>query len=119
MSLLARILRLALRNTGRNRARTGLTLGAIGFGVMMTVLLGGFSRGLTRVMEDDTIKGRTGALQVHRKGYFDVKENQPLKLDIEEHAEVEKKILATEGVAAVTARIFFAAMLSNGRRRPR
>ncbi|MBS1151908.1 MAG: transporter, permease protein [Myxococcaceae bacterium] len=114
MSLLARILGLALRNTRRNRARTGLTLGAIGFGVMMTVLLGGFSRGLTRVMEDDTIKGRTGALQVHRKGYFDVKENQPLKLDIEEHAEVEKKILATQGVAAVTARIFFAALLSNG-----
>lgn len=114
MSLLTRIFRLAVRNTRRNRARTVLTLGAIGFGVMMTVLMGGFSRGLTRVMEDDTIKGRTGALQVHRAGYFDVKENQPLKIDLEEHGEVERKILATKGVSAATPRIFFAALLSNG-----
>lgn len=111
----SRFVALAARNVGRNRARSALTVGAIGFGVMMTVMLGGFSRGVTRVMEDDTIKGRTGALQVHRKGYFDVKENQPLKLSIAADGEVERLILATPGVEAVTPRIFFAGLLSNGR----
>lgn len=114
MSSPTRLLALAFRNVSRNRARSVMTLAAIAFGVMMAVVLGGFSKGVTTVMEDDTVKGRTGALQVHRTGYFDVKENQPLKLSMAERGEVEQKILATKGVDACTPRIFFAGLLSNG-----
>lgn len=105
---------LALRNIRRNRSRTVLTLGAIGFSVSMTVLLGGFMTGLGSVMIDDTVKGRTGAIQVHRTGYFDVKDKQPLDYDMEQGGALEARIRAVEGVEHVSARIVFGGLISNG-----
>lgn len=105
---------LALRNVGRNKARSALTVGAIFFSVMVTTLLSSLVGGMRHMMMDDLIKGRTGALQIHRKGYFDVRENQPLELDMEQGGELQRRIEAVPGVAAVAPRIAFAGMVNNG-----
>lgn len=106
--------KLAIRNVLRSRARSALTIGAIGFGVLMTLVLGSFVAGLGNVMIDDTVKTRTGAMQIHRKGYDDVRENQPLDLAMEQEPAWLVKVRAIPGVTAVTPRLVFGGILNTG-----
>jgi len=110
------IARLAVRNVFRNKSRSGLTCLALAFGVFMTMLLGGFVYGLTNIMIFEVVNGRTGALQVHRRGYDNVKDNFPLDYDMPYGGDLEAKILATAGVRAASGRIVFAGSATNGTR---
>ncbi len=110
------VAKLALRNVFRNKGRSALTCGAIGLGVLMTMLLGGFVFGLTGIIVDDVIQGRTGAIQVHLRGYDNVKDNLPLDFDMPYGGELQTKIAAVPGVTAVSGRILFADSLNNGTR---
>jgi putative ABC transport system permease protein len=112
--MLLRYLILAMRNVIRSRARALLTMSAIGFGVLMTLTLGAFVNGLGNVMMDDVILGKVGALQIHKKGYDDVRENQPLNLSMELGGDLERKIAAVRGVASVSPRLVFGGLLTNG-----
>jgi putative ABC transport system permease protein len=108
------LFKLSIRNVFRNRGRSGLTMGAIGFGVFFTMLIGSFIEGLGNVMIDDIVLGKTGALQVHRKGYDDVRENQPLDLDFDDKGKEVKLVQTAPGVRAVSGRIIFGGLLNNG-----
>jgi putative ABC transport system permease protein len=108
------LLTLALRNVARSKARSALTTGAITFGILMTLLLGALIHGMHRYLIDDTVKARVGALQVHRAGYFALRDRQPLKLDLEAGGALEAALLRVPGVAAVSPRLVFSGMLSNG-----
>ncbi len=105
---------LAFRNVLRNKGRAGFTVGAIAFGVMMTLMLGSFVIGLGNAMIDDVVNGKVGALQVHRKGYDDVRENQPLDLDFAQTGEVIEKVKRVPGVTAVSPRLVFSGLAANG-----
>ena len=112
--MMLRLLKLALRNVLRSRARSLLTMGAIGFGVLMTLVLGAFIAGLGNAIIDNVVKGKVGAIQVHRKGYDDVRENQPLDLDLPADAPWLAEIAALPGVTGVAPRLVFSGILSNG-----
>ena len=105
---------IAARNIARNKARTSLTFSAIFFGVVMTVLLSGFGDGLGTLMRNDVILSKVGALQVHRRGYADVRDSQPLDLDIEEGGSLAAKMRAVPGVRAVAPRLVFSGLVNNG-----
>lgn len=108
------LIRLAFRNVLRNKGRAGFTVGAIGFGVAMTLFLGSFVIGLGNAMVDDIVEGKVGALQVHRKGYDDVRENQPLDLDFAETGDVIEKVKRVPGVTSVSPRLVFSGLAANG-----
>ncbi|MCI0573250.1 MAG: ABC transporter permease [Myxococcaceae bacterium] len=108
------LLMLAVRNVARSKARSAITVGAITLGILMTLLLGAVIHGLHRWLIEDTVKGTVGAIQVHRTGYFERRDRQPLKLDLEEGGAVEAAMLRVPGVAAVTPRLAFSGMVSNG-----
>lgn len=108
------LLPLAARNVLRNRSRSAFTVGAIGFGMTMTLLLGGLAGGLMQVMIDDIVFGKVGALQVHKRGYDDVKESDPLKFDMPQGGELARKIRATPGVTGIAARVVFTGLVNNG-----
>ena len=108
------LLSLAFRNVLRNKSRSAFTISAIGFGVLMTLLLGSFVIGLGNAIADDVIKGKIGALQVHKKGYDDVRENQPLDLDMPNDPAFLAKIRAVPGVVAVSPRLVFSGLAANG-----
>src|SRR5437667_290931 len=107
-------LRLAARNVLRNRSRSALTLGALFFGVLLTVLLAGFGNGLGVLMVNDIVNAKVGALTVHRKGYADQRDNQPLKLNLPQGGPFEARLRAVPGVAAVAPRLAFGGLISNG-----
>ena len=108
------LLSVAWRNISRSRARSTLTIAAILFSVSMTLVFGAFMNGLQNALLDDTIDGQTGAIQVHRRGYFRLKDSQPLKLDLEQSGALESRLLAVPGVKAVMPRIAFSGLVSNG-----
>jgi putative ABC transport system permease protein len=108
------LLMLAMRNVARSKARSALTTGAITFGILMTLLLGAFIHGTHRYLIDETMKSTVGALQVHHKGYFEQRDRQPLKLDLEEAGALEATLRQVPGVAAVTPRLVFSGLVSNG-----
>jgi ABC-type lipoprotein release transport system permease subunit len=65
-------------------------------------------------MVEELVKKKLGAPQVHRKGAFDPRNSQPLKLDFAAGGQLEQRLLATPGVTGAAPRISFAAMVGNG-----
>lgn len=114
MGSLVTFVRLAARNVRRNRSRSALTFGAIFFGVALTVMLAAFGNGLGTLMVNDLVFAKIGSIQIHRKGYADQKDNQPLKLDMADGGALEARIHAVPGVASVAPRLVFGGMVSNG-----
>jgi putative ABC transport system permease protein len=110
------LLRLAFRNVFRAKARSTITIGALFFGVMMSLALSGFAMGVAESLVAETIESRVGALQVHRRGYFEVRDRQPLALHLEQDSAFEARLRATPHVTGVTPRIAFNGLLTNGSR---
>lgn len=112
------LLKLAVRNLRRNRRRTAITLAAMVIGTVAMTCLRGFINGQQRVIIDNQITGRMGAVQVHRKGYVANVLTSPLSLDMADTKELREKLAAIPGVVAVAPRIEFGAMLSTPDKRP-
>jgi putative ABC transport system permease protein len=110
------LLRLAMRNVFRARARSAITIGSLFFGVMMSLLLSGFAMGVGESLVAEAIQSRVGAIQVHRTGYFEKRDLQPLAFNLERNPEFEAKLRATPNVLAITPRISFSGLLTNGSR---
>lgn len=108
------LLTLAVRNVARSKARSAITTGAITFGILMTLLLGALIHGMHRYLIEDTVKGRMGALQIHRRGYLEERDRHPLALDLEAGDAFEQTVMRVPGVASISPRIIFSGLVSNG-----
>lgn len=115
---MATLLKIAYRNLTRNRRRTAITLAALVFGVGVMVFLRGFITGNQRMMQDNFIAGRFGAVQVHKKGYFANVLSTPISLSFKDTPELRAKIASVQNVTAVSPRIEFGAMLSMPDKKP-
>ncbi len=94
------VLKMSLRNLGRNRRRTALSAIAIAIGTALLLFMSATIRGEMRGALDLNINLRTGHLQVHTKDYKD--ENMSLKHAdmIEAPLDISRQI---EGIAQVKA----------------
>lgn len=110
------LLRLAIRNVFRAKARSAITIGALFFGVMMSLTLSGFSMGVTESLVAETLESRVGGLQIHKRGYFAIRDRQPLALYLEQDPAMEAKVRATPHVTGLTPRLAFNGLLTNGSR---
>lgn len=110
------LLHLAMRNVFRARARSAITIGALFFGVTMSLLLSAFVMGVGESLVSETIESRVGAIQVHRKGYFEKRDRQPLALFLSQDADFEAKLRSIAHVVSITPRISFSGLLANGSR---
>mgnify|MGYP001620193239 FL=1 len=111
---MSRLIRMAARNVGRNKRRSAVTGVAIAFGVVAVLMLRGFTHGAAVLMTNDVVKGKTGALQVHRRGYVDSIEASPSRLNIPYDEAFLKRIKSIPGVTGATGRIQFQGLISNG-----
>ena len=109
------MLKLALRNLFRQRARTALTLAAIVFGVASLVLSGGFVEDILWQLREATIRSQLGHLQVFRKGQSAAGAQRPLEFLIEQPEALERELNALPGLALHARRLAFSGLLSNGR----
>jgi putative ABC transport system permease protein len=105
---------LAARNVARNRRRSLVTLAAVLLGVTAVLVLRGFIDGFVRLMVDDIVQGKTGALQVHTAGYMESSDALLLEPSIPYDEALLARIRAVPGVTGVTGRIQFSGLVSNG-----
>ena len=76
----------------------------------------GFVMGAAESLVAETIEARVGAIQVHRTGTFEKRDRQPLALHLTRDPALEAQLRATPHVKAMTPRISFSGLLTNGSR---
>jgi len=106
--------RLAVRNVARNRRRSLITLAAVLLGVTAVLVSRGLTDGFMRLMVDDVVKGRTGALQVHAVGYMSSVDALPLEPSLAYDEALLRRVRAVPGVTGVSGRLVFSGLVSNG-----
>jgi putative ABC transport system permease protein len=106
--------RLAVRNVARNRRRSVITLAAVLLGVTAVLVVRGITDGFLRLMVDDVVRGRTGALQVHAAGYMDSVDALPLEPNLAYDEALLARVRSVPGVTGVSGHLVFAGLVSNG-----
>ncbi len=108
---MALILRIAWRNVGRNPRRTGLTLAAAVFAVVLIVHMIALTTGVHERMIEDNVRMHAGHLQLTGAGYLD---DRTLERFVTWTPELAAAVDATPGIAAAAPRVNGFALLSNG-----
>ncbi len=105
------ILKIALRNTFRQKRRTILTALAMIVGFMLSSVFIGWSDGIYSNIIDMFTRNRIGHIQVHQEGYLD---KPSLYKNIANTASIGEKINNTDGVEAWAPRLYAAGLGSVG-----
>lgn len=109
------MLRLALRNVFRQKARSVFTLAAIVFGVAGLVVSGGFVHDLFDKLAEAIIHSQTGHVQVAKDGFFTGGARSPEKYLIDDAGELVGRLSGVRHVGDAMSRVHFSGLLSNGR----
>ncbi len=110
------LVKLALRNILRQKVRTGMTLAAITFGVVSLVLAGGFVHDIFIQLGETIIHSQTGHLQLFKKDFLEKGSRYPERFLIDKPEAIAQRIARHPEVDAVMGRVYFTALLNNGRR---
>ncbi|MEO8567182.1 MAG: ABC transporter permease, partial [Betaproteobacteria bacterium] len=109
------MLKIALRNILRQRARTALTLAAIALGVASLVLSGGFVADILLQLREATIRSQLGHLQIYKQGQFESGGHRPFDFVIDNPEGIDRIVDAVPGVVTRAERLSFSGLISNGR----
>jgi putative ABC transport system permease protein len=108
------ILKLAVRNLGRQPRRTAAVLFPVGVGSASLFFFQGFNAGIMNQYRDNSIHARYGHGQLHTAGYRDTVYEKPWEHWIEDPAALKPRLLGIPHVLQVFPRIEFFALLTNG-----
>ena len=109
------MLKIALRNILRQRARTALTLAAIALGVASLVLSGGFVADILLQLREATIRSQLGHLQIYKRGQFESDGHRPFDFVIDNPEAIDRIVDAAPGVVTRAERSSFSGLVSFGR----
>ena len=108
------LLKMALRDLGRNRRRSFFSALALGMGLSLLLLMAAVVRGEMRGSMDLTIRLQSGHLQVQAQSYDENKTSLAWEDLIEDPAAVAAKISAMAPVKAATPRLFASGIIGSG-----
>lgn len=80
------LIKVAIRNVGRNRRRSLITMVTVFLGVVVSTATRGLLNGLQAEIKSGLTEKMHGDLQIHRRGYQDSLESNPYKFLIPEQA---------------------------------
>lgn len=104
------LIKMAWKNMWRNSNRTIITMAAIFFAVILSVIAGSLQEGVFNNLVKNVVSFYTGYVQVHRQGYWD---EQILDNSFESTAESKQNILQNKNITAVTERLESFALASS------
>lgn len=113
MMALVRLLALGVRNLRRNRGRSAITSASLLVGVAMMIFGQGLLNGVQRGVVEDAVLSKIGAIQIYRAGYLEA-EQDLLSFDLPDDPALIARLRSVPGVRAVSRRLAFDGMLSNG-----
>ncbi len=106
---------LALRNLLGHKLRTGMTFGAVFFGVMSLILSGGFIEDMFIQLREAVIHSQFGHIQINARGFFEKGARAPDRFMIDDPAPLRQQVAKLPEVADIMARVSFSGLLSTGR----
>ncbi|MBD3315732.1 MAG: FtsX-like permease family protein [Chitinivibrionales bacterium] len=109
-----KLLRMALRNTMRNKRRFAITTVSILFAVFVSTMLRGMIKEVQGELKRSITDTQTGDLQMFRKGYSKSLDTSPLDLRIATNSPEVELVKEVQGIEAVASRLKFTGMISNG-----
>lgn len=101
---------MAWKNMWRNPSRTFITMSAIFFAVILSVLASSLQDGIFKNLVRNVVSFYTGYVQVHKQGYWD---EQILDNSFEQSEETEEQILRDQNVTDLTPRLESFALASS------
>ena len=104
------ILQLSLRNTGRNRQRTAVTVLSMAFACAIMILFSSMMAGMIQGSERQIVEMNMGDIQIHAKGY---REDPDIYMRITDTAHILKQ-LAQQGIKAAPRLYAFGLMATHG-----
>lgn len=104
------LIKMAWKNLWRNKSRTLITIAAIFFAVILSVMASSLKTGIFDNLVKNVVSFYTGYIQVHKKGYQD---EQVLDNSFPASAHTENQILAQENISAITPRLESFALASS------
>jgi len=102
---------LAWKNLWRNRNRTMITMAAIFFAVVLSILTSSLKTGIFDNLVKNIVSSYSGYIQVHKHGYW---EEQLLDNSFENTSKAKKLLLQTSGINEVSPRLASFALASTG-----
>lgn len=105
---------LAARNLTRHRKRTGLALGAIGFGVIALLLAGGFMEWILWAMRETSIQAEYGHVQVTKPNFLTQGVSEPFEYLLPPDSKAATIITSTPHVQRMVPRLSFSGLASVG-----
>jgi putative ABC transport system permease protein len=109
------VLQIAIRNLLGRKLRTGMTFGAVCFGVIALVLSGGFIEDMFIQLGEAVIHSQYGHIQVNARGFFEKGARAPDRFMIGDPGPLKAKIADLPGVVDVMGRVSFSGLLGSGR----
>ncbi len=106
-------LSMAVKNAGRNRRRSLVTLAITAMGTAAVLLGGGFALHTYQSLAQFSARD-TGHLVVAAPGHFKDMDNVPLETGIKEPEALKAKLLSLPAVTRVLPRLQFSGLISNG-----
>ncbi|HSN09968.1 MAG TPA: ABC transporter permease, partial [Hanamia sp.] len=104
------LVKMAWKNMWRNRNRTVITMAAIFFAVILSVITSSLKTGIFDNLVKNVVSFYTGYVQVHKQGYWS---EQILDNSFDASGNIEKKILSTETVNQIAPRLESFALASS------
>lgn len=104
------LLAFAWKNLWRNRSRTLITMAAILFAVILSVVAESLSKGVFDNLVKNVVSFYTGYIQVHKKGYWD---DQVLDNCFRNEPVLVQSILQQKNISSVTPRLESFALASS------
>ncbi|MDE3185012.1 MAG: ABC transporter permease [Bacteroidota bacterium] len=104
------LIKMAWKNMWRNRNRTVITMAAIFFAVILSVITSSLKTGIFDNLVKNVVSFYTGYVQVHKQGYWS---EQILDNSFDTSGNIENKILSTETVSQIAPRLESFALASS------
>lgn len=108
------MIRFALLNLFRHRARTSIAMSAIGFGVIALLLAGGFMEWIFWAMRESTIQSQLGHVQITRPGYLSQGAAAPFEYLLTDEVQEAEIAAATPELKVITPRLKFNGLVGHG-----
>jgi putative ABC transport system permease protein len=110
------ILKLAWRNSWRNRRRTFFTLLALSIGVMSVIFARSYIAGIVNNASESMIKTQAGHIRIAHKKYLRLERIMPKEYLVPEADDLKKALLNSPGIDVVSfdERLKFNVLLSHG-----
>ncbi|MGN6297365.1 MAG: ABC transporter permease [Ginsengibacter sp.] len=104
------LIKMAWKNMWRNRNRTVITMAAIFFAVILSVITSSLKTGIFDNLVKNVVSFYTGYVQVHKQGYWS---EQILDNSFETSENIQKEILSSESINQIAPRLESFALASS------